>query len=109
MVYYCDKCAYETSYNHNLKKHIQAYHIEGFSYSCDKCTFKTVWEIAFTFHKESHAFTSHKAKKSHEDVKYSCKQCDFKGLSKRSIKDHVEAEHEGITLPCNTCTYTTAY
>ena len=36
----CDQCSYQTSYNDNLKRHVQAKHQE-YQYQCQECGYKS--------------------------------------------------------------------
>jgi len=121
----CEKCEFNSSYLHKLKKHIQDVH-ERVLLSCNVCDFKTEKESALRTHKKTmhsvrkffcdqcqfktvyeHTLRTHQRTK-HEGVRYACNLCEFKGGTIFALRDHKKIKHENFKLQCDLCKFTTS-
>ena len=126
----CDQCEFTTARKVILKKHKKSEH----GNICDQCNFKASTQVILESHRNSvHKGAStllknvmnklysrsnqyqHKATKE-ENIetevkpakkckKYSCKQCKLKFTVKFKLNRHKKIVHDGISYPCEECTY----
>ena len=89
----CQQCSYSTTYEKNLKTHINRSHDKSFL--CDKCPYKTGDKALLRSHTDN----------VHDIEKHLCDKCDFITTSKDRLKFHEEKEHLGIRYKCNLCDY----
>ena len=61
----CDQCSYQTSYNDNLKRHVQAKHQE-YQYQCQECEYKSGTQGTMKLHVEA----------KHQGISFVCHQCN---------------------------------
>merc|ERR1712189_160174 len=44
-------------------------------------------------------------KAEHEGIRFQCKECDYVGKKSDNLKEHMQAKHEGIKYSCQKCDY----
>jgi len=79
-----------------------------------KVTDKGMEENTFPCDSCNHIFASKKTLKrhkeaKHEGIRYPCDQCEYSATQMSHLNKHKEAKHEGIRYPCDQCKYISAY
>ena len=84
----CDKCAYETNYEHNLNTHISSKHQQN-KLVCDKCDFVSTWRTAFLQHQtEKHGEFKNRSKHSDDQRIYLCEDCSYSTTISKLFSSH---------------------
>lgn len=112
----CDICEYKATRQTHLTLHIESKH-EGIRYGCNICPFKTITNNFLKVHKqfahEGKRFecnscdfkTKLQIQRKHNElvsagkvVVFSCDLCSYKAFFERSLKEHVQTQHEFVQL-----------
>ena len=89
IVYSCNLCDHNETWQDHLKKHQQSKH-EGLRYSSNQCEYRATLQGNL---------------KTHEQNKYSCKQCEFQATGQDQLKTHQQYQHTGVKCSCIQCEY----
>ena len=123
----CSFCSYQatakTGVNpkYILKRHIDAKHNDGITYSCDDCDFKDTNKTKVNSHIASRhrVFTCQECNKEEKNIyqlkqhtlkvhaigKIQCALCEFSASSKYLVEKHQRVAHLMATFQCNQCSY----
>ena len=82
LVYKCNICNEQFTFNASLKSHIRARHMEE-KFPCQICKYNASRKDILEFHIAS---------KHVQDKKYNCKLCDFQSKDRRIVYLHKEKE-----------------
>ena len=123
----CTFCSYQATAKSGcdpkyiLKRHIDAKHNDGTTYSCDDCDFKDTNYTKVNSHIASkhRVFTCQECNKEEKNVyqlkqhtlkvhaigKIQCALCEFSATSKYLVEKHQRVAHLLATFQCNQCSY----
>ena len=123
----CSFCSYQATAKSGhdpkyiLKRHIDAKHNDGVTYSCDHCDFKDTNYTKVNSHIASkhRVFTCQECNKEERNIyqlkqhalkvhaigKIQCALCEFSASSKYLVEKHQRVEHLLATFQCNQCSY----
>ena len=135
ITYYCDQCAYTTSFRRSLPRHIWKQHEKKFQ--CDQCSFsgsspydlkthsskvhnknhcykaieedksaeRYECEICFIVVKTAPNLSRHKQITHHTVPNLQCEFCDYKAKVKSTLKGHIDQIHKKRRYKCDECDY----
>ena len=98
----CEQCEKEFANKLYLKNHIKLFHLQKYTFQCEDCgrNFKTKHAM------NEHRQLTHSTAEEKEKMKIHCEfdDCKFSGLSKQSMKSHVDRVHLKIRkYECQHC------
>jgi len=78
----CDKCAFQTTQKHCLKRHFRSVH-EGVVYNCEECDFSTKRKDHLKSHKEG----------KHQGITHQCVNCGSEFQTRHGLSTHRKKHH----------------
>ncbi|KAF5278210.1 hypothetical protein FQR65_LT15752 [Abscondita terminalis] len=92
----CDKCSYQTYYDHKLTEH-KVMHSGEKPFECTSCDYSSHSRSYLNKHSKIHT----------SERKFSCDKCDYKTFSKNRLTNHEIVHSERKTFKCSLCDFST--